>query len=51
MQDDVASIAQFLNTVSEEFKGVNIERLQISAQSRTELPKATAAISAVVFKE
>jgi Tfp pilus assembly protein PilO len=51
MQDDVASIVQFLNAVSEEFKGVNIERLQITAQSRTELPKATASISAIVFKD
>jgi Tfp pilus assembly protein PilO len=51
MQDEVASVVQFLSMVSEEFKGVNIERLQITAQSRTELPKAAAAISAVVFKQ
>jgi Tfp pilus assembly protein PilO len=51
MQDDVASIAQFLIMISEEFKGVNIERLQISAQNKNELPKASAAISAAVFKQ
>jgi len=51
VQDDVTSIAQFLSMISEEFKGANIERLQISAQNKNELPKAAASISAVVFKE
>jgi Tfp pilus assembly protein PilO len=50
MQDEAAALARFLDMVSEEFKGVGIERLQINAQSRDELPKATAAINAVVFK-
>jgi Tfp pilus assembly protein PilO len=50
IQDEAAALARFLNMVSEEFKGVGIERLQINAQTRDELPKATAAINAVVFK-
>jgi Tfp pilus assembly protein PilO len=51
MQDEVAALARFMNMVSEEFKGVGIERLQINAQTRDELPKATAAINAIVFKQ
>jgi len=51
MQDDVPALGKFLNMVSEEFKGVSIERLQINAQNRDELPKATAAINAIVFKD
>jgi hypothetical protein len=51
MQDDVAALARFLNIVSEEFKAVGIERLQVTAQNRDELPKVTAAINAIVFKE
>ncbi len=50
MQDEVAALARFMNMISEEFKGVGIERLQISAQTKDELPKAIAAINAVVFK-
>ena len=50
MQDEVPALARFLNMLSEEFKGVGIERFQVSAQSKDELPKAMAAINAVVFK-
>ncbi|MFA5101074.1 MAG: type 4a pilus biogenesis protein PilO [Candidatus Omnitrophota bacterium] len=50
MQDEVAALARFMDMVSEEFKGVGIERLQINAQTRDELPRASAAINAIVFK-
>ncbi len=50
-QDEVPAIARFMNILSDEFKGVSIERLQISAQNRDELPRTVAAINAIVFKE
>ena len=50
MQDDVAALARFMNMICDEFKGVGVERLQISGQAKDELPKAIAQINAVVFK-
>jgi len=50
MQDDVAAFARFMNMITEEFKGIGIERLQINGQAKGELPKETAALNAVVFK-
>jgi hypothetical protein len=49
-QDDVYAIAKFLNVLTEEIKGVSIERLQFSAQNRDELPKVTTTVNALVFK-
>jgi hypothetical protein len=50
IQDEVSALVRFLDIISEEFKGVGIERLQINAQTRDELPRASAVINAIVFK-
>jgi hypothetical protein len=49
-QDDVYAVAKFLNVLSEELRGVSIERLQIGAQNREELPKVNILVNALVFK-
>jgi len=50
-QDEIAMVARFLNALSEELKSVSVERLQINAQTRAELPKVSLLINAVVFRE
>jgi Tfp pilus assembly protein PilO len=50
VQDDISSLARFLYTLTEELKSIGVERLQINSQSRSELPKVSLLINAVVFK-
>jgi hypothetical protein len=50
-QEDITEITNFLNVLTQEIRGVNIERLQISAQNRDELPKVSISINALVFKQ
>jgi len=48
-QDDVLTLAKFIHNLSEELKNVGVERLQIKAQGRDELPKISMTLDAVVF--
>ncbi len=50
-QDDVYSVARFLNVLCEQIKGLSIERMQFSAQNRDELPKVSITVNALVFKQ
>jgi hypothetical protein len=50
-QDEAAAIARFLGILTDQVKSATIDRLQINAQNKEELPKATIAISAAAFKE
>ncbi len=50
-QDDISTFAKFLYTLTEELKRVGVERLQINAQGRDELPKIVLLLNAVAFKE
>lgn len=49
-QDEISSLARFLSALAEEMKSINIEQLQINAQSKGGLPKAGILISAAAFK-
>jgi Tfp pilus assembly protein PilO len=48
-QDDVLTLAKFIHNLSEELKNVGVERLQIKAQGKEELPKISMTLDAVVF--
>ncbi len=50
-QDEIQFIVKFIQALSQELKGVGIQRLQIAAKEKQELPRATLVINAVVFKE
>ena len=51
IQDEMPVLARFLFTLTEELKSIGVERLQVNAKTKGELPKATLQVSAVVFKE
>lgn len=48
-QDEVSSIAKFLFTLIEQLRTVSIERLQIVAQNRDELPKVSIVLNGLGF--
>ncbi len=50
-QDDVLAVARFIHALSQGLKGVGVDKLQINAQNREELPKASMIVNAVVFKD
>lgn len=49
-QDEVYAISRFLNVLTAELKGVSIDRFQISAQNKDELPKASITVNVLVLK-
>src|SRR3990167_3778097 len=49
-QDDIATFAGFLYNLTEGLKGIGLERLQIKAQGRDELPRISMTLSAAIFK-
>lgn len=50
-QDDPATFAKFLYNLTEGLKGIGVERLQIKAQSRDELPRISMTLNAAIFKD
>lgn len=50
-QDDIATLAKFLYSLTEGLRSIGIERLQIKAQGKDELPKISTLLNAVVFKD
>lgn len=50
-QDEIQFIVKFIQALNRELKGVGIQRLQIAAREKQELPRASLIINAVVFKE
>jgi len=50
-QDEILSVARFLNSLTEELKSVGVERIQINTENKNELPKVTLLINAAVFKD
>lgn len=49
-QDDVAAISKFLFALTKRHKNIGIERIQIKAQKKEELPRISIALNAVIFK-
>lgn len=50
-QCDVSSFAMFLNRLTEELKNVGVERVQIEAQGKDELPLISVSMKTALFKE
>lgn len=50
-QDDLSDLAGFLYNLTEGLKGIGLERLQIKAQARDELPWISMTLSAAIFKD
>ena len=50
-QDDVLTLAKFIYNLGQGLKNVGVERLQIKAQGKNELPKISMTLDAVVFKD
>lgn len=50
-QDEIAALARFLYNLTEGLKGIGLERLQIKAQGRDELPRISMTLSAAIFKD
>ena len=50
-QDDVATLAWFLDAITEQQKNIGLERVQIKAQGKEELPRISLALDAVTFKD
>ncbi len=51
LQEDVAVVGGFLNSLLNEVKSIGVERVSINAQNRDELPKTVVLLRTVVFKE
>lgn len=51
LQEDVAVVGGFLNSLLNEVKSIGVERVSINAQNRDELPKTVILLRTVVFKE
>lgn len=49
-QDDVGAVARFLFALLENLRSISIDKLQVSAQAREELPKVSITVNALVFK-
>jgi uncharacterized protein with ACT and thioredoxin-like domain len=49
-QDDVAAVSRFLYYLTKRHKNIGIERIQIKAQKKEELPRISIALNAVTFK-
>lgn len=50
-QDDLPTFARFLYTLTEEIKGIGVERIQIDAQAKEDAPKINMLLNAAVFKD
>ena len=50
-QDEILSVARFLDRLAEKLKNVEIQSLQIKNENKNELPKITLLINAAVFKD
>jgi hypothetical protein len=50
-QDDIPNFTKFLHTLTNEQKNIGVERLQIRAQKKEELPRITLVLNAVTFKD
>ena len=50
-QDEILSVARFLDTLAEKLKSVEVQSLQIKSENKNELPKITLLINAAVFKD
>ena len=50
-QDDVATLAKFLYALTEEQKNIGVERLQLKAQGKEELPRISLLLNAIAFKD
>jgi Tfp pilus assembly protein PilO len=50
-QDDLPTFARFLYTLTEEIKGIGVERIQIDAQAKDDAPKINMLLNAAVFKD
>lgn len=50
-QCDTAAFAKFLHTLTEELRNIGVERVQIEAQGREELPLISLSMKTAFFKE
>lgn len=50
-QDDIETLTRFLFALIEEQKNIGIERVQIKAQGKEELPRISLVLNAVTFKD
>lgn len=50
-QDEILSVARFINSLTEGLKSAGVERVQINSENKNELPKVTLLINAAVFKQ
>jgi len=50
-QDEILSVARFLDKLAEKLKIVEVQSLQIKSENKNELPKITLLIDAAVFKD
>lgn len=50
-QDDIATLTKFLYALTEEQKNIGVERVQIKAQGKEELPRISLVLNAVTFKD
>ncbi len=51
LQNDVSACAKFLHTLTEELKNIGVERVQVEAQGRDELPLISLFLKTTLFKE
>lgn len=51
IQNDVSAFTKFLYTLTEEIKSIGVERVQIEAQGKEELPLISLFIKTALFKE
>lgn len=51
LQNDVSAFANFFHTLTEEIKSIGVERVQIEAQGKEELPLISLFIKTALFKE
>ena len=50
-QDDIITLAKFLYALTEEKKNIGIERVQVKAQGKEELPRISLWLNATIFKD
>lgn len=50
-QDDIWKLANFINLLTEQQKNMGVQRLQINAKGKEELPRISLVLNAVTFKE